>query len=134
VTPDTRTALVICHLDDLSLEGLQQVPLTLTTSLQDAGLLLLTLQAKLSSNEYATTTVRERTKVFVPPEIQVDLALVIDTTNSMQGEIDGVKAAVKNFMATTDPNTAPLVALITFKDEVSVKAFTRDLNVLTESH
>jgi hypothetical protein len=133
VTPDTRTALVICHLDDLSLEGVKQVPLTLTTSLQDAGLLLLTLQAKLSSNEYATTTVRERTKVFVPPEIKVDLALVIDTTNSMQGEIDGVKAALKKFMATIDPNTAPLVALITFKDEVSVKAFTRDLNVLLKA-
>lgn len=132
---DTTTSLpkVICHLDDLSLEGLKQVPLTLTTSLQDAGLLLLTLQAKLSSNEYATTTVRERTKVFVPPEVKVDLALVIDTTNSMQGEIDGVKAALKKFMATIDPNTAPLVALITFKDEVSVKAFTRDMNVLLKA-
>lgn len=129
---DTTTQLpkVICHLDDLSLEGVKQVPLTLTTSLHDAGLLLLTLQAQLSSNEYPTETARERTKVFVPPEIQVDLALVIDTTNSMQGEIDGVKAALKKFMATTDPNTAPLMTLITFKDEVSVKAFTRDLNVL----
>jgi len=54
----------------------------------------------------------------------------IDITGSMQGEIDGVKAALKQFIATIDASQSPTVALIVFKDVVTVKAFTKDLNVL----
>ncbi len=50
---------------------------------------------------------------------------------SMQGEIDGVKAALEKFLKDqVDPTQSPLIALLTFKDEVTVKAFTKDLNVL----
>jgi phosphoribosylformylglycinamidine (FGAM) synthase PurS component len=44
-----------------------------------------------------------------------------------------VKAAVKQFLATIDQNTAPLIALVTFKDEVTLKAVTKDLNVLLKA-
>jgi hypothetical protein len=48
----------------------------------------------------------------------------------MQGEINGIIKAMKKFINEIDPNKAPLIALVVFTDEVKIKAFTRDLNVL----
>jgi hypothetical protein len=48
----------------------------------------------------------------------------------MQQEINGVRKALKAFIAEQSSSSAPLIALITFRDYVKVRAFTRDLNVL----
>jgi len=48
----------------------------------------------------------------------------------MQGEINSIIRAMKDSIAEIDPNTAPLIALVTFKDDVKVKAFTNDLSLL----
>ena len=73
---------------------------------------------------------RERTTIFIPEAIQVDLALVIDVTGSMQEEINGIIKALKTFIAERDASTAPLMALLTFGDDVKLAAFTRDMAVL----
>ncbi len=122
---------VTCQLNDLSNGHQATVEMDLT--LVDAGLLVLTQETSVSANNYGTHSAKTRTNIFVPAEIQVDLALVIDITGSMQGEIDSAKAALKKFMATVDPNASPLMVLIAFKDEVTVKAFTEDMNVLLKA-
>jgi len=92
-----------------------------------------TQEAEVTTNNYPAYSTRARTEIYVPPTIQVDIAIVIDVTGSMQGEIDGVKPAVKKFIADIDPSTSPLTALIVFKDEVTVNAFTKDLTVLLKA-
>jgi hypothetical protein len=55
----------------------------------------------------------------------------MDTTVSMQSEIEGVKTALEKFLKdNVDPTQSPLIALLTFTDEVTVTTFTKDLNVL----
>ena len=98
--------------------------------LKDLGLLVLTLEAKLSANEYPTHSVRERTYIDIPANVEVDIAFVVDVTGSMQEEINSVVGALKKFIATIDPNDSPLIALVTFKDNVTYSAFTRDMTVL----
>jgi len=61
----------------------------------------------------------------------VDAVLVLDTTNSMQGELNGVIAGLEKFIKEQlDPSTSPTIALIGFKDDVKVLAFTKDLPLL----
>jgi hypothetical protein len=49
----------------------------------------------------------------------------------MPGELNGVKAALEKFIkAQIDPSTSPTIALIGFKDDVKVLAFTKDLPLL----
>lgn len=97
------------------------------------GVQITTQEAEVTTNNYPAYSTRARTEIYVPPTIQVDIAIVIDVTGSMQGEIDGVKPAVKKFIADIDPSTSPLTALIVFKDEVTVNAFTKDLTVLLKA-
>jgi uncharacterized repeat protein (TIGR01451 family) len=122
-----------CSITDLSLEGtdsVSHVTVNLDVELKDAGLLLLTAEAKVTANEYPAHTDRERTKIVIPEGIEVDIAFVIDVTGSMQEEINGVIKALKGFIAEIEPSEAPLIALIVFTDDVKIKAFTGDLNVL----
>ena len=120
---------VICSFADIEpTNGASSV--SLDVELKDLGLLLLILEAKLSANEYPTHSVRERTRIDIPTDIEVDIAFVIDVTGSMQEEIDGVIKALKEFIATIDPNESPLIALVTFKDNVTYNAFTSDMTVL----
>jgi uncharacterized repeat protein (TIGR01451 family) len=119
---------ITCTLSDLNVNS--QTTIGIDVLLEDAGLLALTHQAEVKANEYPTHTVIERTEIMIPDDIEVDIALVIDVTGSMREEINGIIDALKQFIAENDPNSAPLSALITFRDNVHVKAFTRDLNVL----
>lgn len=128
VTP--QTAKVLWTLQDLSLTGVNRATLKMAMKLTDMFLLALTQEAKVTATNYPAQTARARTAIFIDDSIKVDLALVIDITGSMQGEIDGVKAALKQFIATIDASQSPTVALIVFKDVVTVKAFTKDLNAL----
>ncbi len=128
VTP--QTAKVLWTLQDLSLTGVNRATLKMAMKLTDMFLLALTQEAKVTATNYPAQTARARTAIFIDDSIKVDLALVVDITGSMQGEIDGVKAALKQFIATIDASQSPTVALIVFKDVVTVKAFTKDLNAL----
>ena len=51
----------------------------------------------------------------------------------MQEEINGIIGGLAIFMETIDSNTAPLMALLTFGDEVKVVAFTQDMEVLRDA-
>jgi len=122
----SKIPLITCQLTDLSIAGaLSHVTVNVEMTLKDLGLLLLTHEAKVTANEYLDShTDRERTKVFIPADIEVDIVFVIDVTGSMQEEINGVVKALQQFIAKIDPSTAPRIALVTFKDVVTVKAFT----------
>jgi len=122
-----------CSFIDLSIDSadsVNQVTVNVDVALKDAGLLLLTHEAKVTANEYPSHTDRERTKIVIPEGIEVDIAFVIDVTGSMQEEINGVIKALEASIAEIDPSDAPLIALVVFTDDVKIKAFTRDLDVL----
>lgn len=120
---------ITCSLADLSVAS-NHAEVALDLSLEDAGLLVLTPTAEVSASNYPNHLARVRVPILIPPETQVDLALVIDVTGSMQGEIDGVKVALEELIAKIDVSQSPLIALVIFKDEVKLKAFTTDLKIL----
>ena len=75
---------------------------------------------------------KARNTIFVDG-IKVDQAFVIDVTGSMQGEINGVIKALKEAIAEIDDSSnAPLMALVTFRDEeeVELQALTNDMDAL----
>jgi len=123
----------VADLDVSSAEGVSQVRVDINVVLKDPGLLLLINEVQVSAKEYPIYKERERTKVFIPPEYQVDMALVIDVTGSMQPEMNGVKRALKNFIAEIDQSQFPLTALVVFGDKVTVKAVTTDLNLVADA-
>ncbi|EDN68712.1 hypothetical protein BGP_0163 [Beggiatoa sp. PS] len=128
-----KSNTVTCQIVDLSLDNpgdISQVTIDMAVAVEDAGLLLLIHEAKVMSNEFPSHTDRERTAIFIPEDIQVDLALVIDVTGSMQEEMNGIIKALKDVINEIDASTAPLMALLTFGDEVKVAAFTQDMEVL----
>jgi len=128
---------VTCQLKDLSVtnpEDISSVNVALDVKLNDAGLLVLTNETKVSALEYPAHTYRERTQVFVPPEYKVKLAFVIDVTGSMQAEMNGVKGAILEVIEELKGQSAfPLSALVVFRDDVSVKAVTSDGTILTNA-
>ncbi|NJO17538.1 MAG: DUF11 domain-containing protein [Thioploca sp.] len=123
---------VICQLADLNRDDGPK-PVNMDLSLQDAGLLVLTQVAEVTSSNYPSYSTRVRVPIAIPSEIQVDLALVIDVTGSMQGEIDGVKTALRELIGKLEANQSPLTALVVFKDEVTIKAFTKDLSTVLKA-
>jgi hypothetical protein len=132
ICDSSKLPMVTCTINDLSVasaEAISHITVNLDVTLIDMGLLLLTHEAKVTANEYPAHSVRERTKVFIG-DVKVDMVFVIDTTNSMAAEINGVIAALKKFIKEIDPSKAPLIVLVEFKDDVWLKAATRDLNVL----
>jgi Mg-chelatase subunit ChlD len=125
--------LVTCQLPDLSIASptqTSQTEVNVDVTLKDAGLLVLMNEAKVTASNYPTHTVRERTNIFIPDHIKIDLVMVIDTTNSMAPEINGVKAAIDKLIATVPAGQRPTMALVEFKDDVRVKAFTQDTEVM----
>ena len=129
---DSKLPTVTCTINDLSVasaEAISHLTVDLDVTLTDMGLLLLTHEAKVTATEYPAHSVIERTKVFIG-DVKVDMVFVVDTTNSMAAEINGVIAALKKFIDDIEPSQAPLIVLVEFKDNVRFKAATRDLDVL----
>jgi len=125
-----------CQLTDLSVDdadSISHVTVGVDVALKDAGLLTLTLEAKVSANEYSVHTDKERTKIFIDPKYKVDIAFVIDDTGSMQSEINQVKVAVNKVIDAIDPSEAPMSVLLTFGDQVKYRAVTQDLTVLRDA-
>jgi len=115
---DSKLPTVTCTINDLSVasaEAISHITVDLDVKLTDMGLLLLTHEAKVTATEYPAHSVIERTKVFIG-DVKVDMVFVIDTTNSMAAEINGVIAALKKFIAKIEPSQAPLIVLVEFKD------------------
>jgi uncharacterized repeat protein (TIGR01451 family) len=129
---------ITCQVTDLSVDNadsISHVTVGVDVALKDAGLLTLTLEAKLSANEYPVHTDKERTKIFIDPEYKVGLALVIDDSGSMQGEINQVKAAANKVIDTLleSGDTLPLSVLLTFGDQVKYRAVTQDVTILRDA-
>jgi uncharacterized repeat protein (TIGR01451 family) len=127
---------IICDLVDLSVESAEAVShisVNIEVKLIDPGLLLLTHEAKVSANEHQAHQDRERTEIFIPAEYQMDMALVVDVTDSMQAEMNGVKNALQTFVGKLDDSQFPLSALIIFRDEVTVTAVTKDMQILIDA-
>ncbi len=110
-----------------------QATVNIEVVLTEPGLLMLIYEGEIKANEYPTHTNRARSKIAIPDDIQVDMSIVLDVTASMTEEINGIVTALKAIIAGIDPEKAPLIALIIFTDEVTIKAFTRDINVLLEA-
>jgi uncharacterized repeat protein (TIGR01451 family) len=126
--------LLTCSLTDLSVDNanaISNVTVAVESLVTDPGLLVIKHEAKISANEYGIYKHKARNTIFVEG-IQVEQAFVIDVTGSMQGEIDGVIDALKKFIAEIDSNNAPLMGLVTFRDEDEVKlqALTNDMDAL----
>lgn len=122
---------VNCQFGDLStasLNGISRVIVDVDLELTDANLLLLTNEARVVSTNYPAHVDKETTKIVVPPEAVADVTFVMDTTHSMYNEVNGVIKALKLFVEEQmAANKNPLVSIIEFKDNVTLKAFTTDL-------
>jgi len=125
----------VVDLDVSSPESISQVEVDINVVLKDPGLLLLINEAQVSAKGYSIYKEKERTKVYIPPDYQVDLALVIDVTGSMQPEMNGTKNAVNNFIEALKAQSqdSPLTALVVFRDEVTLKAVTTDLSLVEKA-
>jgi uncharacterized repeat protein (TIGR01451 family) len=134
---------ITCAVTDLTTENTDSMSHTVTIDVQiiDLDLLVLPIKATVNANEYPSYTVMKHTKVDIPGDVQdVDMAFVIDVTGSMLQEIEGIKGVIieglNGFIDEIDdldPSETPLIALVTFRDDVKVNAFTRDLNVLRKA-
>jgi len=120
---------ITCELVDLTSDD-AAIRVNLDVELTDPGLLVLINQASVKANEYPAHSSRERTKVFIPPDYKVDMVLVIDVTRSMQEEMNGVKKALTQSTTEFEPSQFPLTALVVFRDEVTLKVLTTDVNLL----
>lgn len=126
---------ITCEVTDLSIanaDSVSHISVNFDVVLKDLGLLLLTLESSVTAQEYPPHNVRTSTKVNVG-DAEVDMVFVLDVTHSMQEEINGVIRAVKELLTTVDKNTWPLIALVTFRDDVTVKAVTQDSDLLIKA-
>lgn len=124
---------VVCQLNDLSIEkadSISRAVVDLNVKLQDTGLLVLTADAKATAIDYPAHTKLEKTSVLVPPE-EVDIALLLDTTFSMHQEKSGVIQGLTKFIDDQiKTGKSPRVALIEFKDNVMLRYFGSDMQLL----
>lgn len=133
---DIQDGKAICAINDLSIVDATQISkaaVELDLKLVDAGLLVLTSEAKLTAENYAEHSAKSRTNIMIPKDFKAGLVLAIDTTYSMNKFINGVIKGLEQFIenALKDPVTAPLTVLIEFKDDVRiVTPPTRDLNAV----
>jgi len=122
---------ITCAMTDLNIASHAKVAMDVV--LRDPGLLVLTHEASVTANEYPLFFDRERTKIFIDDNIKVDMIFVVDDTGSMQEEINGVIAAIKQVITDIDTGTLPFMALVTFKDDVKVRAATTDPEILIQA-
>ena len=123
---------ITCTLNDLSIANAGdkgQATVNMSVMVEDGGMLMLNHEARITSNEYPADMHRERTKVFVS-DTQVDMVLVLDTTQSMSEERNAVITALKTFIQEQMADATMQVALVEFKDDVKLKVFTSDMQVL----
>lgn len=125
-TEDPRD--IICALGNLA-QGAEST-ITLDLQLEDVGLLMFRQQATVSAENYPGDAGSGVAEIFVPEDIKADQVILIDTTSSMQMELDGAIAAYEEILADLPADLKLTIALIEFKDDVRIKAFTQDLQIL----
>ena len=126
---------VTCSLGDLdnsTAESISHVTVTMDVQLDDPGLLLLANEASVTSADYDTHRAKARTKIVLPKDVAIDLAIVVDTTNSMTEERNGTVNGIKQFIDTNMTGNMQ-VALIEFKDETNLTVSTSDINLLKQA-
>jgi len=133
----TNPKVIRCTFPDLSIENaedLHSTKLIFRVILKDMGLLSLSFKSHVTANEYPTPYRKiMHTRTQIGADVKVDFIFVIDTTNSMQEEIDGVKQALERFTVETfqqaqmSSQEPPTIALVGFKDTVKVLAATNDM-------
>jgi hypothetical protein len=128
-TSDPNT--ILCTLADLT-KGSEST-VTVNLQLQDVGLLMLRQQAITTANNYPSDAGGSNTMIDIPENIKADVIILLDTTGSMQMELDSTIAAVKELMAKLPINQLLTMALVEFKDDVRVKAFTQDPKILIKA-
>jgi len=102
--------------------------------LTDATLLILTHEARVAAANYPAHSVRERTKVVVPADAMADITLVMDTTHSMNEEVNGVIRALQTFIEEQiNAEPPPLVSVIEFKDNVTLRSFTSNMQQVLDT-
>lgn len=125
---------ISCEVDDLSIESaesLSQAIINMRVTLNDAGLLYLVHNASVSSADYPAYRTRERTLVNIGDGV-VKAAIVLDITGSMGEELNAVITAIEKVIA-EQLSSVPSIALVTFKDEVIVRAATSNLELLKDA-
>jgi uncharacterized repeat protein (TIGR01451 family) len=122
----SQRPILTCSLNDLGdSDPIRQIPVHIEVQLKEAGLLLLTLAAQVTSKEYPKHTDRARTEISIG-EIEVDFALLLDISGSMQTEIAELLKVIKQSKGWDQGE----LLFITFTDEVTVKAMTEDMRIL----
>jgi uncharacterized repeat protein (TIGR01451 family) len=128
---------VVCQLVDLSIatpDSVSHVVISVDVKLTDATLLILTHEARVAAANYSAHTVRERTNVVVPPEAMANITFVMDTTHSMNEEVNGVIKALQMFIEEQiNANLQPIVSIIEFKDNVTLRAFTSNMQQVLDT-
>jgi hypothetical protein len=125
-TSDPNT--ISCTLADIT-KGTEST-VTIDMELQDGGLLMVRQQAITHANNYPSDSGGGNAMIDIPESIKADIVILLDTTGSMQMELDGTIAAVKELLANLPTNQKLTMALVEFKDDVKVKAFTQDPQIL----
>ena len=123
---------ILCLLDDLSIEttdSISQLSVNADISLKDSGLLLLAPEVTITSNSYPSYTIVETTNVLMTNQ-QADVVIVLDSTHSMHEEISAMKTAIQQFIQQVNTIPELTFALIEFKDDVRLRAFTPDADKL----
>jgi len=129
---------ITCELADLSVatpdDTVSHIVVSVDVKLTDATLLILTHEARVAAANYPAHSVRERTKVVVPADAMADIILVMDTTHSMNEEVNGVIRALQTFIEEQiDANLQPLVGVIEFKDNVTLRSFTSNMQQVLDT-
>ncbi|MDM8564021.1 SdrD B-like domain-containing protein [Candidatus Halobeggiatoa sp. HSG11] len=126
---------IICPVDNLSVENpddTSMVTINIDTIVEEPGLIKLIAKAQVSSDNYIAHTSKVRTEVNTQG-IEVDGVIVMDVTNSMGDQINGIIRQVKQRLIDGFANGAtPLIAVVTFRDEDDIKlvAITNKLETL----
>jgi uncharacterized repeat protein (TIGR01451 family) len=126
---------ITCEIVDLDVstaDSISHITVGISVILRDPGLLLLVHEAQVTANEYPMNFNRERTEVDIG-EGFVDMVFLVDETGSMQQEINGVIKAIRQLVDELDGTTAPWLALVSFKDEVVLKAATQNLDLFEQA-
>ncbi len=123
---------IVCELGDLPAESdpEKREAIDLRIKLTDPNLLVVLNKASISASNYSKQVNRERTRVVLPP-VKVDAIFVLDTTNSMQEEKAAVIRGLNAFIdKQVELGVSPMVALIEFKDKVSLVYAGDDMQAL----
>ncbi len=129
----TAFPTLVCTIDELSNETAASVnrkTINYSVKITDGELLVFLNDSKVTANGYPQSTNRDRTNLLVPqgPEAKADIVIALDTTGSMRKFWSALKIAITQFIdAQIAHKQSPTIALIDFKDDVTVRYFGHDM-------